>query len=133
MTQPTSHTPQRRSSAGRVVATVAGVAVGLVALALVVGGGVLLWGTPRKDDDGYITTKAQRFHTPTSALATQNLDVDGDVSDVIAKPDRSGKIRLKATAHDRTPLFVGIARTGDVAAYLRGTSHATVADLDYDP
>ena len=31
------------------------------------------------------------------------------------------------------PVFVGIARTKDVSSYLRGTSHATLTDVDFDP
>jgi hypothetical protein len=31
------------------------------------------------------------------------------------------------------PVFAGIARTGDVDAYLRGSAHETLTDIDVDP
>jgi hypothetical protein len=94
-------------------------------------GAVLLWGDAQKDRDGYISTGSDRFHTRTYALATDDLDVDTDAPKWLE--DDLGRIRLRAESHTGKPVFVGIARTRDVDAYLRGTAHATVTDVDYDP
>jgi hypothetical protein len=40
---------------------------------------------------------------------------------------------VRVTPRADKDVFVGIARTSDVSAYLRGTAHATVTDLDYAP
>ncbi|MEA2385183.1 MAG: hypothetical protein QOH72_5154 [Solirubrobacteraceae bacterium] len=129
MTQPApSH-----SSPGRVAAIVGGAIAGLVAFGLVVAGAVLLYGNARKDHDGYVSTGSDRFHTRTYALATDDLDVNTDAPGWVTGSSVLGHIRLKATSHGGKPVFVGIAPTKDVNAYLRGTSHATVTDVNYSP
>ena len=42
-------------------------------------------------------------------------------------------MRLEVSSRNGKPVFVGIARTKDVSAYLRGTAHATVTDFHSDP
>ena len=51
---------------------------GLLSLGLLAAGGLLLWGDSRKDDQGYLSTRTERFATNTYALTTDNLDVDLD-------------------------------------------------------
>ena len=131
MPETTSSTPARRSSGGRTAAVVAGAIAGLVAFGLIAVGGVLLWGNAQKDSDGFISTGSDRFHTRTYALATDDLDVDTDAPTWVE--DRLGRIRLRAESHAGKPVFVGIAPTRDVNAYLSGTAHATVTDVDYEP
>ena len=128
-----SHASQSRPSAGRVVAVVSGAVAGLVAFSLVVAGAVLLYANGQKDHDGYVSTGSDRFHTRTYALATDDLDVNTDAPDWVDTSSALGHVRLKATSRDGKPVFVGIAPTKDVDAYLRGTSHATVTDVDYAP
>jgi hypothetical protein len=122
-----------QSSAGRVAATVGGAIAGLVAFGLIVVGAVLLYGNAQKDHDGYVSTGSDRFHTRTHALATDDLDVNSDGPDWVTDSSALGHIRLKATPRGDKPVFVGIAPTKDVDAYLRGASHATVTDVDYSP
>jgi hypothetical protein len=122
-----------RPSAGRVTAVIAGAITGLVAFALLVVGGVLLYADGQKDRSGYVATGSDRFHTSTYALATDDLDVDTDVPGWIDGGTALGHIRVKATSRDGKPIFVGIAPTKDVDAYLQGTGHATVTDVDYAP
>jgi len=128
-----SHATQSGQSAGRIVAIVSGAIAGLVAFGLVVVGAVLLYANGQKDHDGYVSTGSDRFHTQTYALATDDLDVNTDAPHWVDSGTALGHVRLKATSRDGKPVFVGIARTKDVDAYLRGTSHATVTDVDYSP
>lgn len=122
-----------RSSAGRVAAVVSGAIVGLVAFGLLVAGAVLLYGDAHKDKDGYVSTGTDRFHTRTHALATDDLDVDTDLPGWMLDHSTLGHVRLEATSRDGKPIFVGIAPTKDVDAYLSGTGHATVTDVNYAP
>jgi hypothetical protein len=131
MSEPTSSTPPHRSSGGRTAAVVFGAIAGLIATGLIAVGAFLLWGNAQKDRDGYISTGSDRFHTRTYALATDDLDVDTDAPSWV--DDGLGRIRLRVHSHAGKPVFVGIARTDDVSAYLRGTAHATVTDVDYHP
>jgi hypothetical protein len=106
---------------------------GLLALGLLAAGGLLLWGDSRKDDQGFLSTRTERFATATHALATDNLDIDLDGADWILDQDRFGKLRLTVDSNDAKPVFVGVARTPDVSRYLAGTTHERVTDLDYAP
>ena len=90
-------------------------------------------GPPKKDDSGYLTTDTQRLHTDTAALATENLDVELGGADSIIGSDALGKVRLRAESRDGKPVFVGIARSKDVDAYLAGSAHDVVTDVDSSP
>jgi hypothetical protein len=124
-------TPAHRT--GRVAAVVAGALAALVALGAFAVGGILLYADGHKGDDGYLTTASQRFHTPTYALATEHVDLDTDAPGWLVDGSGLGHLRVRATSNAGKPVFVGIARTRDVDAYLRGTAHATVTDVEYGP
>jgi hypothetical protein len=130
----TSYTPPPgRSSGGRIAAIVTGSLAALVAIGLIAAGGLALWADGQKDADGYISSGTDRFTTSTHAIRTENLDIDGDIPSWVGTADRYGKVRLKASSESGKPLFIGIARTSDVSAYLAGSSQAVVTDLDYSP
>lgn len=108
--------------------------LGLFSLGLLAAGGVLLWGDAQKDSSGYLTTTRERFATTTYALSTEDLDVETDGADLIFDRDIWGKLRIAAgPGNDGKPLFVGIARSEDVASYLRRSNHELVTDVSYDP
>jgi hypothetical protein len=127
-----SPAPSRRS-AGRIAAVIAGGALALVSLGFFAAGAAALWADGQKDDQGYVSTRTERFGTRTAAMRTENLDVDLGGTGTVLGSDLYGKVRLRVTPRAGEDLFVGIARTPDVTDYLRGTAHATVTDLDYDP
>jgi len=121
---------QRRRSTRHVVSIVTGSVVGLLAFALLAGGAATLWANGEKKDDGFLWTSTERVSTPTAALATDNIDVDLDGAGWLVDSGALGKIRMKVASRTDARVFVGIARTRDVANYLRGTSHAIVTDVD---
>ena len=133
MTDTTSRAQPRPSRGNRIAALATAAVLGLLAFGFVAAGGALLWGNAQKDDQGYFATGSDRFHTRTAALATENLDVNADLPDFLAGDNRYGDIRLRVSPRTEKPVFVGIARTSDVDSYLRGTSHATVTDVNYSP
>jgi hypothetical protein len=118
---------------GRIALVVTGAITALFASALILGGGLALYGEVEKNDDGYLTTDAHRFSADTRALATENLDADLDGGDWVVEPGDLGKVRLEAESRDGKPLFVGIARTTDVERYLNGVPHTTVHDVEAGP
>jgi hypothetical protein len=133
MPDTTSHQRARPSAGARIAALLAAAVLGLLSVGLLAAGGVLLWGNAQKDDQGYLSTGSDRFSTRTYALSTEQLDVDADVPGFIVDRDRYGEVRLRVTPQGDAPVFVGIAPSQDVDAYLRHTAHATVTDLDYAP
>jgi len=117
----------------RIAVTIAGSIASLIAVALLAGGALALWGDSQKDDDGYLTTNTHQFEAGTRALATDNLDVDLGGADELLETDDLGKVKVSAESRDDKSLFVGIARTSDVEDYLAGVPYTTVDDVDTSP
>jgi len=117
-------------SAGRVLLIVFGSIISLIGLALLVGGGGLLWANQSlKDDDGYFTSRTERFVTGRSAIVSENLDV----ADVPGGSDRWADLRIRATPRGGKLLFLGIGPRDEVNQYLSGVSVAELTDVDFDP
>jgi hypothetical protein len=131
--QVTSPTAPRRWSAGRVALVVTGAVTGLVAAGVLLVGGVALWGDAQKDEDGYLSTDSHRFTAETRALATEDLDIDLDGAESVVDTGDFGKVRLAVEPQTDKPVFVGVARTDDLSAYLRDVAHTTVTDIDSSP
>ena len=121
------------NNGSRIALAITGAIASLIAVALVAGGGLALWGNSLKDDDGYLRTDTERFTADTRALATENLDVDLGDADFLAQTDDLGRVEVTAQSRDGKPVFVGIARTSDVERYLGGVPHTTVNDVDVAP
>jgi hypothetical protein len=121
------------SNGGRIALVVTGALATLLAIGIIGGGALALWGDSQKNDDGYLTTDTHRFEAGTRALATDNLDVDLGDADWVADTNDLGKVKISAESREDKPLFVGIARTSDVEDYLAGVPHTTVEDVDSSP
>jgi hypothetical protein len=125
-------TPARSGSRTAAIA-VAGV-MGALSLAAFALGGVTLWGDAQRDDQGYFSTATHRYTASTSALTTEEIEVNGDVPSWVAgDDDLYGKMRLRVESRDGGPVFAGVARTSDVDRYLAGASRTEVTDIDTDP
>jgi hypothetical protein len=129
----TTGRPARPARGRRIAAIASAGLIALLSLGFLAAGGLLLWGDSQKDADGFLSTGADRFGTATSALATENLDLDLDGAGSLVGDDVYGKVRLRAESSDGKPVFVGIARTSDVSRYLRGSAHDVITDVDYSP
>ncbi len=130
---PPPTTPRSRPGAARAGLLVAGAVAAVLALALLIGGGVALWIDGKKDDAGYLSTSRHEFSARTAALASDNLDLDLDGAQRVVGSTDFGKVRLEVSPRTGRPVFVGIARTRDVSAYLRRVAHTTVRDIDAWP
>jgi hypothetical protein len=133
MQENTPHTPAPRRSGGRIATIVAGGVAAILAIGFIAAGALLLWGESEKDGQGYLSTGKDRYAASTYALASDNLDIDLDGAGWIMDRNDLGKVRLAVESSADKPVFVGIARTSDVSAYLRGTAHTSVTDVDYSP
>jgi len=116
-------------NAKRIALIVTGSLAALFASALLIGGGLALYGDSQKDSDGYLSTDTHRFEAGTHALATENLDLDLGDADWLAESDDLGKVRVQVDSAGDKPVFVGIARTSDVDDYLSGVSYTTLTDV----
>ncbi|MGI9657787.1 MAG: DUF4389 domain-containing protein [Gaiellaceae bacterium] len=120
-------------SPGRIALIVLGSLVSLVAFASLAGGAGLLWlHEAKRDSDGFYTSKLVGLETSTHLLASEGLDVL-DVPSAIFDSGRLGEARLAVTARDgTTPMFIGVAREADAAAYLADVDRELVTDVDLD-
>jgi hypothetical protein len=120
-------------SAGRVILIVLGSIGVLFGLAVLAGGGFLLWADRTQREDGYLTTPTERFATPTYALTRSRLEVDTEGAKWVLNEDWFGKIRIRGESADEKTVFIGIGPQADVARYLGSVAHANVQDVDFDP
>jgi hypothetical protein len=120
-------------SAGRVILIVLGSIGVLFGLAVMAGGGFLLWADRTQRDDGYLTTPTERFATPTYALTRTRLEVDTNEEGWVLNESWFGKVRIRGESRAGETLFIGIGPQAEVARYLGDVAHANVQDIDFDP
>jgi hypothetical protein len=120
-------------SAGRVILIILGGIGVLFGLALLVGGGFLLWTDRTQREDGYLTTPTERFATPTYALTRTRLEVDTEGEGWVLNESWFGKVRIRGESSGDKTLFIGIGPQAEVARYLGTVAHANVQDIDFDP
>lgn len=112
---------------------VGGVAA-LVALVLLVTGGLALWLDSTRDEDGFFTTSTEPFETTSFAFESEDLDVASDAPGWLFGSGRFGDIRLRGTSLDPGgAIFLGIGERDSVAAYLDGVERDVVTDVDFEP
>jgi hypothetical protein len=134
MTPPSTPPNQaRRLRGARIAALVSAALIAVLSLGLLAAGGWGLWGDSPKRDHGYISSGYHRYMTRAHAIATDNLDVGLDGPLGLIDHSAYGSVRLKVTPGSDKPVFIGIARSRDVDAYLGRTSRDVVADLDFSP
>ena len=104
----------------------------LVGLALIGGAIAGIVGLENdRDAAGYFVTHTHHYQTSSYALSTESLNV-GSVTGALETSLL--RLRITATSNDATkPLFIGIARTEDVARYLARVQHDELRDINFDP
>jgi hypothetical protein len=124
--------PTQQVGRGRVVRLVFGSLGVLVGLALIVGATAGIFGLENnRDATGYFVTHTHHYRTSSYALSTESLNVGGVTG---ALETRLLRLRITATSkHAASPLFIGIARTEDVARYLASVQHDELRDISFDP
>ena len=124
-----------RNRTGPILTTVSGGVAAFLAIILLAAGAALFWVSEHETDgNGYYTTASHTYSSPTRALTTQSLDVQDEVPDWIFSSDTFGHVRIdpRSTDSDK-PVFVGIARTQDVNAYLDQVQRDEITDFDLEP
>jgi len=115
-------------SKGKIALIAGGVVLALLALAVAAAGGTGIWAaTSQKDAHGFVSTGKHAFDSQARAITSEGVDLETGIPQWLI-----GKIRIETGATSR-PLFVGIARTSDVDAYLAGVDRAVVTDVGFDP
>ena len=124
--------PSHRWTAGRIVALVAGSVVILASAGIGLGGGALaVVDHGLRDHDGFLMSGTTELTAGGYAIATTSITLDADVPSGFVPEDLLGSVKVTATSDQ--PVFLGIARTADADAYLRGVDHATLTDFADHP
>jgi hypothetical protein len=133
-TTPPSHTspttPATRSATGRrtFLLISGGISIALAAL-LLASGAAGLWQLTKRDGSGFFTTNTATLSTDSYAITSDTLDVGPETPRLLG--DHLGTVQIRVSSD--TPVFVGIAHTGDVERYLGRVDHQEVTDFDVDP
>jgi hypothetical protein len=128
--------PSHSAQGGRPVGTARAVLIVfggiglLIAVALLVSGAAALFALGKQDSNGYFMSASHRLATPSSPLASERLDIDGDAPHwVYGNSFGTSRIRASSTR----PVFVGIGPSAEVERYLSRIHHAEITDIDTDP
>ncbi len=116
----------------KLISAVIGVPIVIASFALTVGGGIAL-AVP--DDDGWVSFGPNGLETDSVALVTDNLEVDFGHSIADGRTFISwGEIPAEVEIESRNgkSIFVGIASSNDVAAYLDGVAYDRISSFDDD-
>jgi hypothetical protein len=122
-------------SAGRIALLVTGCVAALIALGLLAGGCALtvVHGTQR-DDDGFYSSRHERFATEGYAIRSEDLDLGTDGPEWLFDEGRLARIRIEGeSAAPGKQLFFGIGPKRAVEAYLLGVESDVVTDADVHP
>ncbi len=111
--------PGPATTAARVVALCAGVVLMVIGLAAGIGGGALLAVDASRDTDGYSTSGTLALATPTAAVTSSDVTIEGTDTWRVRWGD-FGKVRISASGRGGTALFLGVGPAADVDRWLSG-------------
>jgi hypothetical protein len=130
---PTPPLPGSRWGAGRVIAVVIGSMMTMTSLGLLAGGLALKVGdSVLRDDAGFLMSSSESYDSPGLAVTSENIDLNGGSADFDVASRWLGDVRIEAQSRTPDSIFVGIAPTSDVDAYLQGVARTIVSDPSGD-
>ncbi len=110
---------------GKIIAGVVAVIMAVVAVALLVGGGVLTWAhATQRDADGFLESPTYDLETAGYALTSGDIDLGDRPGDWW--PGNLADVRFEVQATDGGTVFIGIGPSDDVDRYLGGVSRDEV-------
>jgi hypothetical protein len=114
---PTAGAPSTGWTAGRIALLVVGSIAALIAAALLAAGtAIVVVDQTQRDDAGFLMSPTRDFSTGTHAIVSETIDLRIDGPDWLYSKGLFGTVKLESES--TSPVFVGIAPTGDVAGYL---------------
>jgi len=120
-------------SSRKTLLVVSGSLVALVAVGLLIAGGVLGISGTRSDSDGFLTSRTFELSTDTHAFTSEQLDL-GAIRNDWLPASWLATIKVNALPLVDGPVFVGIAEETDIDAYLADVAYSEVMwNSDDDP
>lgn len=124
--------PTKPWGAGRTIAVVLGALLIAGGGALATGGAFAVWADQtQRDQDGFVSTAAEPFHSDGYAVEFATVDVHWTEGGWASAEDWLGDVRLRVRGD--SPVFIGIGPSDAVADYLRGVERDKVTNLGSAP
>jgi len=121
--------PDAGRSGGKIALLVVGSVFGLISLGVLAGGvTAVVYDQTQRDAAGYLSSSFKGYSTGTYALVSENVELNAPGSSSFWD-NLVGTVRIESQADH--PVFVGIARTADVASYLGSVRHETARNFDH--
>jgi len=130
LTEPRTRQESGGWTAGRIALVIVGSVAALLGAAMLAGGGALLWADQTQRDNGYLTSPEEHFESSSYAVVSEPIDLvssDPEVADWFLSDSVLGDVRLTVQGEE---VFLGVAPSEDVDAYLGGVEHDRVSDVD---
>jgi hypothetical protein len=118
-------------SIGKILSVIFGALLLLVAAAFFAG--ALLIANADQDADDFFVSEANRLETVSYAIVVDSVVVDEGPSWVFDWLTDVLDVRIAATSSTGDDLFMGMADSADVEAYLAGVAYDEVITLELDP
>lgn len=129
--------PAQRWGGGRILAVVVGSVMAMTSLGLLSGGAALyVADNVLRNDDGYLMSSAATLESPGLAVTSRSVELETDPAGVDLARRWLGTVRIVARSQTPDDVFVGVAPSSDVDAWLDGVAHSTVVEApggDGDP
>ncbi len=121
-------------SAGKIVLLVFGAIILLIALALITGGGALVWlDQAHTDSQGFITTNTIQLERPSYAITTKPAEINLE-SGWFGGGHHIATIKVQASSQSPSKqIFIGIANEADMQTYLSGVDYDEIRDFRVNP
>lgn len=118
-------------SAGRIVLIIVGALFVLGALSATAAGGAVVWASQyHKDSEGFHVTDPMRIESASYAAVSDTIEINRGASKAL---DWLGMDRIKVRVENddpHRPVFLGIAKSRDVDAFLSDVRHDEIDDVD---
>jgi len=118
-------------SIGKILSVIFGALLLLLAAAFFAG--PLLIANADQDADDFFVSEANRLEIGSSAIVVDSVVVDEGPSWVFDWLTDVLDVRITATSSTGDDLFMGMADSADVEAYLEGVAYEEAITLDWDP
>ncbi|EMY34150.1 hypothetical protein D477_011076 [Arthrobacter crystallopoietes BAB-32] len=119
---------------GHIIMLVLGILLSLTGFALAASSAFLGVVQSAQDEDGYLVSDRVRFTAPTHALVSEPLEVVLDEALPPGMRSDNFSVMLRAAAVPRDQeIFIGIAQTAQVDAYLADVAHSQLDDVGFAP
>jgi Domain of unknown function (DUF4389) len=121
-------------SAGKIVLLVFGAIIILVALAMIVAGGALIWlDKAHSDSEGFITTDTIHLDRASYAITTHPAEIDLE-SGWFGDTHHIATIKVEVSNENPSKqIFMGIADETDVQTYLSGVNYDEIKNFRIQP